>query len=52
MKNMTLERMAQACKGIYRGREEDKAKEITEITTDSRKARPGCLFAAIKGGKG
>ena len=49
MKNMTLERMAQACKGIYRGREEDKAKEITEITTDSRKARPGCLFAAIKG---
>lgn len=49
MKNMTLERMAQACKGIYRGREEDRAKEITEITTDSRKARPGCLFAAIKG---
>lgn len=49
MKNMTLERMAQACGGIYHGAEEDKKKEITEITTDSRKAQPGCLFAAIKG---
>ncbi len=49
MKQMTLERMAQACGGVYRGRPQDRDREITEITTDSRKAKPGCLFAAIKG---
>ena len=36
-------------RGVYRGRPQDRDREITEITTDSRKAKPGCLFAAIKG---
>jgi len=49
MKNMTLARMAEACGGIYYGRDEDREREICAVTTDSRKAEPGCLFAAIKG---
>ncbi|MCD7812995.1 MAG: UDP-N-acetylmuramoyl-tripeptide--D-alanyl-D-alanine ligase [Lachnospiraceae bacterium] len=49
MKNMTLARMAEACGGIYYGRDEDRDREICSVTTDSRKAEPGCLFAAIKG---
>ncbi|MCD7817969.1 MAG: UDP-N-acetylmuramoyl-tripeptide--D-alanyl-D-alanine ligase [Lachnospiraceae bacterium] len=49
MKNMTLARMAEACGGIYYGSEEDREKEICAVTTDSRKAEPGCLFAAIRG---
>ncbi|MCD8075413.1 MAG: UDP-N-acetylmuramoyl-tripeptide--D-alanyl-D-alanine ligase [Lachnospiraceae bacterium] len=49
MKNMTLTRMAEACGGIYYGRDEDRDREICSVTTDSRKAEPGCLFAAIKG---
>ncbi|MCD8022112.1 MAG: UDP-N-acetylmuramoyl-tripeptide--D-alanyl-D-alanine ligase, partial [Lachnospiraceae bacterium] len=51
MKNMTLARMAEACGGIYYGREADRDREICSITTDSRKAEPGCLFAAIKGAR-
>ncbi|MCD7745458.1 MAG: UDP-N-acetylmuramoyl-tripeptide--D-alanyl-D-alanine ligase [Lachnospiraceae bacterium] len=46
---MTLGRMADVCGGIYYGREEDRDREVCAITTDSRKAEPGCLFAAIKG---
>ncbi|MCD8014578.1 MAG: UDP-N-acetylmuramoyl-tripeptide--D-alanyl-D-alanine ligase [Lachnospiraceae bacterium] len=46
---MTLGRMADACGGIYYGREDDRDREVCAITTDSRKAEPGCLFAAIKG---
>lgn len=49
MKNMTLGRMADACHGMYFGREEDRQREITSVTTDSRKAEEGALFAAIKG---
>lgn len=49
MKHMTLARMAEACGGIYYGREEDREREIYSVTTDSRKAEPGCLFAAIRG---
>ena len=49
MKNMTPNRMAQACGGTYIGRTEDADREITSITTDSRKAEPGGAFAAIKG---
>ncbi|MCD7735777.1 MAG: UDP-N-acetylmuramoyl-tripeptide--D-alanyl-D-alanine ligase [Lachnospiraceae bacterium] len=49
MKNMTLSRIAKACGGIYYGSEADREREISSITTDSRKAEPGCLFAAIKG---
>ncbi|MCD7956069.1 MAG: UDP-N-acetylmuramoyl-tripeptide--D-alanyl-D-alanine ligase [Lachnospiraceae bacterium] len=49
MKNMTLGRMAEACGGIYCGKDEDRDREVCSITTDSRKAEPGCLFAAIRG---
>ncbi|MCD7882091.1 MAG: UDP-N-acetylmuramoyl-tripeptide--D-alanyl-D-alanine ligase [Lachnospiraceae bacterium] len=49
MKNMTLGRMAEACGGIYYGSEADRDREVCSITTDSRRAEPGCLFAAIKG---
>ncbi|MCD7716717.1 MAG: UDP-N-acetylmuramoyl-tripeptide--D-alanyl-D-alanine ligase [Lachnospiraceae bacterium] len=49
MKNMTLAHMAEACGGILYGREEDRDREVCAITTDSRKAEPGCLFAAIPG---
>lgn len=49
MKNMTLQAMAEACHGVYIGNPEDAGKEVTSITTDSRKAEPGGLFAAIKG---
>lgn len=51
MKNMTLERMAAACGGTYIGRSEDADREVVSITTDSRKAEPGGLFAAIKGAR-
>lgn len=46
---MTLSRMAEVCNGRYIGRAEDALREVDSITTDSRKAEPGSLFAAIKG---
>lgn len=49
MKHMTLQAMAEACHGVYIGKPEDAKKEVTSITTDSRKAEPGGMFAAIKG---
>lgn len=49
MKGLTLMRIAEVCGGRYVGKEEDKAREVTAITTDSRKAEPGGLFAAIRG---
>lgn len=49
MKNMTLFRLAEVCGGRYIGKEEDGKKEIASVTTDSRKAEEGALFAAIKG---
>ena len=49
MKNMTLENIAKACGGTYHGMEADRIKEICDITTDSRQARAGSLFVAIKG---
>ena len=52
MKNLTLEHIAQACKGIYKGSEADKTREVTGIYTDSRKVQEGSLFVPIKGGKG
>ena len=41
MKNLTLEHIAQACRGQYRGPEEKKDKEAAAIFTDSRKWVPG-----------
>ncbi len=49
MKNLTLENIARVCNGKFYGPEELRKEEITSITTDSRKAEPGCLFVAIKG---
>ncbi len=49
MKGLTLERITQVCGGTYTGRKEDLGREITMITTDSRKAEAGGLFAAIRG---
>ena len=49
MKNMSLEKIAQACGGIYHGSEEKKASIVESITTDSRQASDGCLFVAIPG---
>ncbi len=52
MKQLTLRRIAEACGGILHiapGMEEAELTEIASITTDSRKAFEGSLFAAIKG---
>ena len=52
MKNMTLRRIADACGGVLRlapGKEYLAGEEILDITTDSRKAKEGSLFAAIPG---
>lgn len=49
MKGLTLENIARVCGGSYRGSEADKKREVQEITTDSRKAGAGSLFAAIVG---
>ncbi len=49
MKNLTLTNIAAACGGVYHGSAEDAQKEVSDIITDSRKAAPGVLFAAIRG---
>lgn len=51
MKNLTLEHIAQVCKGIYYGAEEKKNICVTSITSDSRKAEEGCLFVPIPGAR-
>ena len=49
MKNMSLEKIAQVCGGVYHGSEEMKQSIVESITTDSRQAAKGCLFVAIPG---
>lgn len=49
MKNLTLENIARVCGGIYAGDEAFLKKEISSITTDSRKVEEGCLFVPIVG---
>ena len=49
MKNLTLEHIAQVCKGTYYGPEGKKQEEVQSIITDSRKAESGCLFVPIVG---
>ena len=51
MKNMTLENIARACGGELLCAEKERTVCAADITTDSRKVTPGCLFAAIKGGR-
>ncbi len=48
MKYMTLQAMAEACHGVYIGNPEDIKKEAISITTDSRKAEQGGVFAQSK----
>lgn len=49
MKNMSLEKIAQACGGIYRSSDDMRDCVVDSITTDSRKAEKGSLFVAIPG---
>ena len=49
MKNVTLEKIATICNGIFVGAEEDKKKEITGAVTDSRQIEKGFLFLPVKG---
>ena len=49
MRGLTLEAAARACGGRYIGSDKLLNREIEFITTDSRKASDGCLFAAIPG---
>ncbi|MCL1828568.1 MAG: UDP-N-acetylmuramoyl-tripeptide--D-alanyl-D-alanine ligase [Oscillospiraceae bacterium] len=49
MRDMTLENIAGACGGKLYANLEICRREISFITTDSRKSAAGCLFAAIKG---
>lgn len=49
MKGLTPGRIAEVCGGTYIGRECDRNTEVSAITTDSRKAEAGGLFAAIRG---
>lgn len=48
MKNLTIENIVKACKGEYFGTA-DLTKEITGVTTDSRKLEEGNLYAAFAG---
>lgn len=49
MKNLSLANIVAVCGGTYHGCLEDLEREVTFVTTDSRKAEQGCLFAAIRG---
>lgn len=49
MKNLTLENITRVCSGVYFGSADAMSREITSITTDSRKAEEGCLFVPIVG---
>lgn len=49
MKNLTLKNIVSAVGGEYRGDKALLEREISFVTTDSREAAEGCLFAAIKG---
>lgn len=49
MKNLTLKNIAAVCGGTYVGPADLADKEVTSITSDSRTAKEGSLFVAIKG---
>ncbi|MDO4308523.1 MAG: UDP-N-acetylmuramoyl-tripeptide--D-alanyl-D-alanine ligase [Eubacteriales bacterium] len=49
MKNLTLENLTRVCGGVYFGKADAMNREITSITTDSRKVEEGCLFVPIVG---
>ena len=43
MREGTIERICKVCKGTYHGPEKLWTKEITAVSTDSRKIEEGCL---------
>lgn len=48
MRGMTLRAIAEACNGVYYGSEDNLDKEVTDITTDSRKCRMAdCLLPYV-----
>lgn len=49
MKNLTLENLTGVCQGVYFGPADAVSREVTAITTDSRKVEEGCLFVPIVG---
>lgn len=49
MKNLTLENITQVCGGVYFGTADAMYREVSSITTDSRKVEEGCLFVPIVG---
>ena len=49
MKNFTIENILRVCGGQWRGESAPPDAELSAVTTDSREATPGCLFAAIPG---
>ncbi len=49
MKEMSLEQIARACKGVYAGEASKKSLEVSGVVIDSRKVESGYLFVAIKG---
>jgi len=51
MRNLSLSNITAAVNGTYHGDASVLGKKISFVTTDSREASKGCLFAAIKGEK-
>ena len=53
MKNMTLVNVAQACGGALHGLKDATGvgAEAVSVAIDSRRAEPGGIFIAVKGGK-
>lgn len=51
MKNMTLERIAAVCDGVYIGDDSRKRSNIQGVVIDSRLVEPGYLFIPIRGEK-
>ena len=49
MRGLSLENIIAACHGDYYGDLELLRREVSAVTTDSRKVESGCLFAAIAG---
>lgn len=49
MRGLSLENIISVCRGDYFGDTSILRQEVSAIVTDSRKAEPGCLFAAIVG---
>lgn len=51
MKNMSLQKIADACGGTYHGPEESLSREVSCVVIDSRKIQKAGLFIAIRGAR-